>query len=54
MATRDVMDRKPEPTPKPSRLRRIGVWTGIVLVAVMSLTVFALAACKTSGGRGNW
>ena len=55
MATRDDTDRQTEPAAKkPSRLRRFGLWTGVILVAVVSLTVFAIAACKTSGGHGNW
>jgi hypothetical protein len=50
MATRDGMDRKSDaPAERPGRLRRIGVWTGFVLLAAVSLTVFAVCACKTFG-----
>jgi hypothetical protein len=32
-----------------SRLRRAGLWTALILLAALSLTVFAVCACKSLG-----
>jgi hypothetical protein len=41
------MDRQRQP--QSNRLRCFGLWTALILLAAVSLTVFAVCACKSLG-----